>query len=155
MITNLEERVRYIVDKSLELKNKFTDAKEAPIEFACIFCQNQGEYRDLDFLVSKRGGVVQETDMGKIYLLTEGILTEAGLLRLLKVRKPDSQRHEKGDTDFNTNFPEFKARYEHNPRFELVTRDTFEMLRLSDPEYDVMACFSSVPMSKDLGIVLD
>jgi len=154
MITNLEERVRYIVDKSLELKNKFTDANGAPIEFACIFCQNQEEYRDLDLLVGKRGGVVQETDMGRIYLLTEGILTEAGLLRLLKVRKPDPERHEKGDADFNTNYSEFKIKYQNNPRFELITRDTFEMLRLSDPEYDVMACFSSVPMSKDLGIEL-
>ena len=46
----------------------------------------------------------------------------------------------------------FRKEYEGNPKFELVKRKTFEMLRLSDPEFDVMACFSSISKSKELGI---
>ncbi len=154
MPTNLEETVKYIVDKSFELKNKFTDSKIAPVEFACIFCQSEDEHQDLNRLVGKRGGIVQETPSGKTYLLNEGITTKAGFLRLLKVRKPDLDRKERGDADFNTSYAEFKTKYCNDPRFELVKRDSFEMLRLSDPEFDVMACFSNIPMSKDLGIEL-
>jgi hypothetical protein len=154
MPTDLEEIVKYIVDESYELKNKFTEAKTTPVEFACIFCQNEDEYKNLDKLVSERGGIVQETPSGKTYLLTEGIPTKAGFLRLLKVRKPDPARKERGDADFNTSYTEFKAKYDNDPRFELIKRDSFEMLRLSDPEFDVMSCFSSTPMSKDLGIEL-
>lgn len=154
MPTGFEETVKYIVDKSFELKNKFTDAKDAPVEFACIFCQNEDEYRNLDRLVGEKGGIVQETPSGKIYLLTEGIPTKAGFLRLLKVRKPDPDRKEKGDADFNISYAGLKAKYSNDPRFELIKRDSFEMLRLSDPEFDVMSCFSNIPMSKDLGIEL-
>jgi hypothetical protein len=154
MSANLEETVKYIVNNSFELKNKFTDAKAAPVEFACIFCQSEDEYNDLDRLVGERGGIVQEMPSGKTYLLNEGILTKAGFLRLLKVRKPDPERRERGDADFNTSYAEIKAKYVDDPRFELIKRDSFEMLRLSDPEFDVMSCFSSIPISKDLGIKL-
>jgi hypothetical protein len=154
MPTNLEEIVKYIVDKSFDLKNQFTDAKFAPVEFACIFCQSEDEYQDLDCLVGEKGGIVQGTPSGKTYLLSEAIPTKAGFLRLLKVRKPDPARKERGDADFNTPYKELKDKYSNKPRFELIKRDSFEMLRLSDPEFDVMSCFSSIPMSKELGIEL-
>jgi len=151
---NLEEIVSYIVNKSLDLKNKYTDEKTAPVEFACIFCQRDNEYQNLDRFVSELGSVVQETPNGKTYFLNKAIQTEAGPLRLLKVRKPDPTRKERGDADFNTSYLSFKGKYINNPRFELIKRDSFEMFRLSDPEFDVMSCFSSIPMSKDLGIDL-
>ncbi|MCX6706422.1 MAG: hypothetical protein NTV24_04995, partial [Candidatus Woesebacteria bacterium] len=59
-----------------------------------------------------------------------------------------------GDADFNTPYLMFKEKYKNDPRFELIKKDSFEMLRLSDPEFDVMSCFSSVSMSKDLEINL-
>jgi hypothetical protein len=151
---NLEEIVSYIVNKSFELKNKYTDEKTAPVEFACIFCQSDNEYQKLDHFVDELGGVVQETSSGKTYLLNKAIQTKGGPLRLLKVRKPDPIRKERGDADFNTSYLSFKDKYINNPRFELIKRDSFEMLRLSDPEFDVMSCFSSIPMGKDLGINL-
>jgi hypothetical protein len=119
-----------------------------------FFARARMNIKTLIDLWGERGGIVQETPSGKTYLLTEGIPTKAGLLKLLKVRKPDPTREERGDADFNTTYPEFKAKYGGNPKFELIKRDTFEMLRLASPEFDVMACFSSVPMSKDLGIKL-
>lgn len=155
MQADLEEIVIYIVDKSFNLKNKFTDAKNAPVEFACIFCQSEDEYQNLDRLVGERGNVVQETPSGKTYLLDRAIQTKAGPLKLLKIRKPDPARKERGDADFNTSYVEFKEKYSNDPKFELIKRDTFEMFRLSDPKFDVMSCFSSVPMSKDLGIKID
>lgn len=152
--SNLEKIVSYIVNKSYELKNNYTNEKTAPVEFACIFCQSNDEYQDLDNRVGKLGSVVQETPSGKTHLLNQAIQTKAGPLKLLKVRKPDFARTERGDADFNTPYLMFKEKYKNDPRFELIKKDSFEMLRLSDPEFDVMSCFSSIPMSKDLGINL-
>jgi hypothetical protein len=153
-MNNLIKTINYIVDHSIELKNKFTNVSTAPVEFACIFCQNEKEYDKFTNSIEKLGKIIQNTPNGLTYLLDKPIKTVAGPLRLVKIRKPDSQRPERGDADFNTEYNNFKKRYQGNPKFELVRRGTFGMLRLSDPEFDVMACFSSVPMSKDLGIDL-
>jgi|GEM_PF-1850186 len=67
---------------------------------------------------------------------------------------PDPNRPERGDADFNTDYKKFKDKYGKDPRFELVKRESFEMLRLSNPNLDVMACFSNIPKSKGLDIEL-
>ena len=146
--------INYIVNRSTELKNRFTDASTAPVEFVCIFCQNEEEYEKFTSLIQSLGKIIQNTPSGFTYLLDKPIKTISGPLRLIKIRKPDAQRRERGDADFNTDYKNFKERYQGNHKFELIKRDAFEMLRLSDPEFDVMACFSSIPMSKDLGIIL-
>jgi len=151
---NLIETVTYIIGRSTELKNKFTNAFTAPVEFACIFCQSEKEYRGFTNSIERLGKIVQNTPSGFTYLLNKPIRTEAGTLRLVKIRKPDPERKERGDADFNTDYKEFKKKYQDNPRFELVKRDTFEMLRLSDSNFDVMTCFSNIPLSKNLGIKL-
>jgi len=144
--------VDYIVDKSLEMKNKYTDAKDSPIEFACIFCQNNEEYEKLTNETQALGKVVQSTSTGFTYLLNQPLKTKAGFLSLVKIRKPDHLRKERGDTDFNTNYQEFKRKYSDKQNFELIKRKYFEMLRLSKPNYDVMVCFSNIPLSKTLGV---
>ena len=153
-MNDLITTIKYIADCSTELKNKFTNASSAPVEFACIFCQNGEEYEKFNSSIQMLGKIIQNTPSGFTYLLNKPLKTVAGSLRLVKIRKPDTQRPERGDADFNTEYNNFKKKYQGNPKFELIKRDTFEMLRLSDPEFDVMACFSSIPMSKDLGISL-
>jgi len=145
--------INYIVNNSAQLKNKFTDEISAPIEFACIFCQDEKEYNDFTNAIESLGKVVEETPTGFTYLLTSPIETIAGPLRLVKIRKPDF-RKERGDADFNTSYVRLKKKYSNNPNFELVRYETFEMLRLSDPNFDVMVCFSNIPKSKNLGIKL-
>lgn len=150
----LEETIRYIVNNSTKLKNRFTKVKSAQVEFACIFCQNEEENKDFTKSIEKLGRIVQDTQTGYVYLLDRPIRTKAGPLRLIKIRKPDPERKERGDADFNTDYKNFKKKHQKDPRFELIKRQTFEMLRLSDPKFDVMACFSSIPLSKDLGLNL-
>jgi hypothetical protein len=149
---NLILTINYIVNKSIELKNKFTDAFFAPVEFVCIFCQNEEEYREFTSSIEKLGKIIEDTKSGFTYLLDEQIVTAAGQLRLVKIRKPDLNRPERGDADFNTDYEEFKKKYQNNLNFELIKRKTFEMLRLSDPKFDVLACFSNIPKSKDLKV---
>ena len=96
--------VNYLVDKTAQMKNEFTDAVDVPIEFACIFCKSDKEYKHLTAEIQKLGKVVQDTPTGFTYLLNKPLETRAGTLRLVKIRKPDPQRKERGDTDFNTNY---------------------------------------------------
>ena len=151
---NLKKTIQYIAKCSNELKNIHTNETAAPIEFVCIFCQNEDEYNDFTKNISRIGRVAEDTSSGFTYLLDKPINTVAGPLRLVKVRKPDIQRRERGDADFNTDYTNFGEKYQNNSRLELVKRNTFEMLRLSDPNYDVMACFSNIPKSKNLDIEL-
>ncbi|NMC35560.1 hypothetical protein GYA49_00795 [Candidatus Beckwithbacteria bacterium] len=151
-MTNLIQTITYIVQHSNELKNHFTSVSSAPIEFACIFCQTDEEYQNYTQEIKLLGKIVETTPTGYTYLLQKPISTVAGFLRLIKIRKPDPNRPERGDADFNTNYSEFKKRYKHISGFELVKRNSFEMLRLSSPDFDVMACFSNIPKSKSLGI---
>jgi len=153
-MNNLVTTINYIVSRSMELKNKCTDASSVPVEFSCIFCQNEEEYKQFTDEIETLGKIVERTQSGFTYFLDKPIQTVAGPLRLVKIRKPDSQRTERGDADFNTDYKNFKEKYQNNSGFELVKRDTFEMLRLSDPKFDVMACFSNVPKSNVLGIEL-
>ena len=152
-MNSLITTIKYIVDRSTELKNQFTDTSTMPVEFACIFCQNGEEYNKFTNSIEGMGKIVERTPSGFTYLLDESFKTTAGPLRLVKIRKPDF-RPERGDADFNTGYKKFKNRYQRDSRFELVKYETFEMLRLSDSDYDVMACFSNIPKSKVLGIKL-
>ncbi len=146
--------VTYIVDRSVQLKNTYTNELAAPVEFACIFCHSEEEYREFTHVIQTLGKIVERTPSGHTYLLDEPIISVAGPLRLVKIRRPDPKMLKRGDADFNTNYEDFKKRYGSNPKFELAKRPTFEMLRLSDPQFDVMACFSNIPKSKILGIKL-
>jgi len=153
-MNNLIATINYIVRRSTELKNKCTNASSAPVEFSCIFCQNEEEYKQFTGEVETLGKIAERTQSGFTYLLDKPIETVAGPLRLVKIRKPDVQRVERGDADFNTDYENFKEKYQNNSGFELIKRESFEMLRLSDSNFDVMACFSNVPKSKILCIKL-
>lgn len=151
---DLITKVTYIANTSKKLKDTIPDAIASPIEFACIFCQSLEEYAFYVTAINTLGKVVEQTKMGDTYLLDKPISTNAGSLRLVKVRKPDPLRSEQGDADFNTNYLSLKKKYRNHPQVELIKRDEFEMLRLSDSRFDVMACFSNMPKSKSLGINL-
>ena len=151
-MNELAEIIKHVVSHSADLKNLYTDEKQAPVEFGCVFCQSEDEYEKFTDEIKKYGRVVEDTISGFTYLLEVPISTASGPLRLVKIRKVDPMRKERGDADFNTNYEELKKKYRNHPKFELIKRETFEYLRLSDRDFDVMACFSNIPKSEDLGI---
>lgn len=152
-MANLISVIYYIVNKSTELKATIPEAFSAPIEFTCVFTHTERDYKKSLKQISELGKVVENTPTGLTYLLNKPLETISGPLFLVKIRKPDPTRKEVGDADFNTNYKELK-KYQNNPKFELIKRETFEMLRFSDANFDVMACFSNIPKSKSLGIEL-
>lgn len=135
-----------IVSESNKLKNKYTDEINAKVEFADIFSKDNIEFNQLESALETIGKLVFATSTGDIFQLDNPIETVAGDLYFVKIRKPDNKLNFRGDADFNTSYEELKQKYANNPNFELIIRDNFKMLRLSDPNFNVMACFSNIPV---------
>lgn len=102
MANKIIKIVTNIVNRSTELKNKFTDELSAPVEFVCIFCHNEKEHTQFTDFIRLLGKTVETTPIGFTYFLLKPIETLSGPLRLVKIRKPDPKRTERGDADFNT-----------------------------------------------------
>lgn len=105
---DLKNKVQSIVEKATALKNKHTTDKNAPVNYACIFSHSKKEYTELLELTTKIGTVVEETPTGMLFQI-EPLKTISGVLKLLKIRIPDSTRPELGDADFTiSNFTDFE-----------------------------------------------
>ena len=149
--SKLKQLIQEIVKKANSLKDKHTSEKNAPVNYACIFCQSEEQYNNLIATLEKIGKVVKETAMGPVFHISP-LDTVAGKLQLLKIRKPDKSRPELGDADFTVaDYPEFKKRYLSQKGFSLMIRD-FEMIELADPQFNVRAYFSNPPLTKQLGL---
>lgn len=147
MASNFEDLVKSLVTKCISLKNRYVEEKELIADWICFFAQSEEEYQDLIRKVGAYGHVVKDTDSGPIYRLDKNIQTEAGVPKVVKVRKLDITKPELGDVDFNTKYTEFKEKYLDNKQFTLIVRDKFEMIELKEEGCDVMCYFSSVPPS--------
>ncbi len=144
--------VQNIVSQARKLKDLHTDQKNAPVNYACIFSQSDDEYQRLEAMVAKIGKVIQSTKMGNVYLV-ESFETVAGPLRIVKIRKPDPNRPERGDADFTvSDYPAFKKAYLDKPGFKLIERPGHEMIELADKDFDVLAYFSHPILEKVLGL---
>lgn len=151
-IEELKNKVKKIVQKASNLKDKYIDEKNAPVNYACIFCQSDDEYQELIELTKKIGRVIKETPTGPLFQI-EPLETVSGVLRLLKIRIPDSTRPEEGDADFTiSNFPEFEEKYLSRLNFKLIQREDFKMIELIDLDFDVRAYFSHPPLDVLLNV---
>lgn len=152
-LQNLIERVQDIVKDAKLLKDKHIEYKEIPVNYACIFSQSGTEYSELNKITSEIGKVVKETPSGNLYQIRP-IETVAGQLQLLKIRKPDMTRPERGDADFTIyDFEYFKNKYLQKKGYTLIPKDGFVMIELVDPEFNVRVYFSNPPLDKQLGLI--
>ena len=151
-IEDFKNMVRNIVVQAQELMQKFVE-ESAPVNYACIFCQNDKEYESFFKFANQIGRVIKETKTGPIFQI-EPLSTVAGKLRLLKIRNPDFTRFERGDADFTlSNYDEFKKKYLGQKGFSLIDKETFEMIEIMDPNFNVRVYFSNLPLDKQLGLV--
>ena len=149
-INELKEFVKEIVKKANDLKNKYTSEKNAPVNYACIFCQTENQYNELTELAKTIGKIIKQTQTGPIFHI-KPLETIAGKLHLLKIRKLDTARTELGDADFTvSDYSEFKKKYLSQKGFKLIERENFEMIELTAPEFDIRAYFSNPPLDKQL-----
>jgi hypothetical protein len=144
--------IRAIVAEAARLRDARTNEHHAPVNYACVFCQSEQEYESLVLIASQLGSVAQETSMGPVFHV-EPVKTIAGNLRLIKIRKPDPKRTERGDADFTlADYPAFKNTYITQPGFKLIERPNMEMIELADSAYNALAYFSNPPLGKVLNL---
>ena len=149
---DFKQLVQDIVRKSCELKNKHTTEKNAQVNYAAVFSQDEKEYNEFYELAKQIGKVIQNTPTGDLFEI-DAVDTVSGKLQLLKIRKPDATRLERGDADFTvTDYPTFKSTYLVKPGFKLIERTDFEMIELTDSIFNVRAYFSNPPLDKQLGL---
>lgn len=143
--------VQNVVTEARELKGKQTEFKEAVVNYACIFSQSENEYEELRSIALKIGKVIEETPSGPLYRISP-IETVSGILQLLKIRRWDKTRLERGDADFTVkNFDYLKEKYLGKEGFKLIQRENFEMVELTDPAFNVRVYFSNPPLDEQLG----
>ncbi|HCR41963.1 TPA: hypothetical protein DIV45_01190 [Patescibacteria group bacterium] len=148
------EKVKNIVKKIVQeaqiIKDKHTDEVGAVVNYACIFAQSQTEYNEMETTLKEWGKAVHETKTGFVYKIPP-LETSAGELRLLKLRKPDSSRLERGDADFTvSNYPEFKEKYLDKPGFGIIERSEMEIMELKDSDFNILVYFSYPTLEKVL-----
>lgn len=145
--------IDYIIGECVALKNKYVQERDLKADYICIFSHSQEEYNELLKYAQLIGRVADETPTGSVFAFNAPPETIAGRPKMLKIRKPDEKRPQRGDVDFNTDYGAFKKRYLDGKRFTLIKRENFEMIELKDDTYNVLVYFSSIPLSKQLGIV--
>ncbi len=148
----MEDLIRNIVRDAEKLKDKYTDQKNVPVNYACIFCQSEEEQKYFLEEAHKLGTIKQEAPSGPLFKIS--LDTIAGKLQLLRIRKPDPTRPERGDADFTVvNYPFFKEKYLNKPGFFLVLKENFEMIELCEKGNNVRVYFSFPPLDKQLNLV--
>lgn len=151
-IEDLSKIIFCIVGQCVELKNKYTDEKDLIADYVCVFSHSEDEYSELIKIAEQIGKLAIETPTGPVYAFINPPETITGNPKLLKIRKPDITRSQRGDVDFNTDYEMFKNKYLDNKRFTLIQREDFEMIELRDDNFYVLVYFSSIPLSKQLGV---
>jgi len=141
-IDELKTLVRDIVADALRLSAAHTSEQKAPVNYACVFTHSTAEYEEMVKVARQLGPVAQETPTGPVFHIAP-LSTAAGTLRLLKIRRPDPKRPERGDADFTVaDYDSFKNTHLGKPGFSLIKRTNMEMIELIDPSYDVIAYYS-------------
>ncbi|MDP2585594.1 MAG: hypothetical protein Q8P29_01800 [Candidatus Levybacteria bacterium] len=151
-LEDLNEIITHLINECVKLKNKYVEEKDLIVDYVCIFTHSQEEYGEFHKLAKQIGKPTNETSTGPIYAFLNPPETIVGKPKLLKIRKPDETRPQRGDVDFNTDYENFKNKYQDDKRFTLIKRKNFDILELRDDSFDVLAYFSSTPPSKQLKI---
>jgi len=156
----LENMIQSIVSQAKGLKDKHLVGDNSRVNYAAIFSQSDDEYKDLLKAIKEIGGVIVDTsslegfkaETGPLFKITP-LDTVAGSLKLVKIRKPDKTRAERGDADFTVdNYDKFKKGLLGKEGFNLIKRGDFEMIEIVDSEFNVRVYFSNSPLDKQLKV---
>jgi hypothetical protein len=131
---DLAKIINYLIGRGLETIKNNTEGVEVVIDYVAIFAKNDEEFNRLNSFAKTLG---KEVDMesaktGHTYELFEPLQTSVGLLKLVKIRKPDQVRPQRGAPDFKVkNYQEFKNKYiRSSGNFTLMLRKDYEMIEI-------------------------
>lgn len=148
----LQEMIQSVVSQAKELKDKYIAEDNSKVNYVAIFSQSDNEYKDLLEAIKEIGEVILDTKTGPLFKITL-LDTVTGDLKLVKIRKPDKTRPERGDADFTIDdYDKFKKDFLGKEGFKLIEREDFEMIELMDSEFNVRAYFSNPPLDEQLKV---
>lgn len=147
--------INYIAQQGLRAVKENTDNEVVVLDYLAVLCQNEHEYQDFLSIVQSLGDEVEKktNPTGHTFQLKSPIQTPAGILKYLKIRKPDPTRPQRGAPDFAVkNYEAFKKKYlvdHHN--FSLIIRSggDFELIELKG--VDVLVYFPSKTIETRIG----
>lgn len=146
----MEDLIKNIVKEAELLKDKYTDQKNIPVYYACIFCQNDDEYKKFTEEACKIGKKIEERPNSLLFKISP-IETSAGKLEILRVRQSDKKFPERGDADFVVNdYLSFKEKYAKEPGFTVIPRNDSEMIELYKKGENVRVYFSAPKLIQSL-----
>lgn len=148
----LFDALQEIVNSSLQLKEKYLPNYKAKIDYVCIFSQNDKEYSFYTERAETIGRVVKQNEKGLLYKLQKPLTIKTYPVTLIRIRKPDPLRTERGYVDFVVDdFEAFKKNVVIKRKcFAEIPVDSGEMYELLDTDFSVRAFFPSMPLSADL-----
>lgn len=121
------------------------------IDFVDIFPKSEKEKGQLTKEIEKIGKEILQTETGKIYRLSEPIITKFGPLSLIKIRIFDAGRTQRGAPDFKVkDYANFKHKYLADNSFKLIVRNDYEMLELRKEGRNVLIYFPDKTLSESL-----
>ncbi|MBU6427324.1 hypothetical protein KGQ27_03795 [Patescibacteria group bacterium] len=146
----LKALAQEIVAEARQLNAAHTNEPDAPVNYACVFAQSPTEYEELISSARQLGSVAEDTATGPVFHIAP-LSTVAGTLRLLKIRRPDPKRTERGDADFTVaNYETLKKTHLGRPGWNLIQRKNMEMLELIDPAFKVLSYYSHPTLAEVL-----
>lgn len=151
--TQLEATVRRLVASTKEMLRLHLPDLDCHISYSAVFCQNNREYKVYCAEALALGGLLaSDTATGPVFVVP-GVPTSAGILRVIKVRKPDPTRPERGDCDYATaDYATLKRNVLGKRGYDLIVRPEFEMIELVDPAFDARVYFSNPPVEEHAGV---
>lgn len=123
-----------------------TIGRKLPITYLTIFAHRPEEYEKLIAFAGELGKP-EETNNGLRFNLKTPIRTRAGMLKRIRIRKPDPYRTQVGCADYDVgDYTDFRDKYlaTRPDNVRLIERPGYSMLEFHDPDFDVFAYVFSV-----------
>lgn len=150
----LQEIVNYVVNQGLKAIKVNTANELVALDYLAIFSKDENEYKDLDSVIEPLGREVDKevSKTGRTFKLFKPLETPVGLLYLLKIRRPDPTRPQRGAPDFRVpSYDHIKEKYlKDGGNMALMIRSAYEMIEIKG--VDVLVYIPSHPLSERLKI---
>ncbi len=144
--------IDYIVNQGLSTIDRNCKDEKVILDYVSIFSRNNDEYNKFLLKAQVLGREVdrQTAKTGHTFVLKKLIMTQAGPLKLLKIRKSDPTRPQRGAPDFKvSNYYRFKSKYlKTSGNFTLMVRKDYEMIEIKG--IDVLVYIPEKPLTDRL-----
>ena len=143
--------VKYLLRLDRKYMRQNLLPNDAVPDVCAIFCADTGELSRLTELTLDLRKPVEETPAGTTYLLGEPITYDGDAVSLIKLRTPDTNKIWQGDIDYRV--PDYAATKEflsQRPDLNVIIRENYEMVELTDFTADAVLYFSNPSLSSEL-----